>query len=117
MLRQCNMTQPDPQALSIWLRHIRALAEDIGPRGSTTVEERRAADYCQQKLSSAGLATRLETFQSATTLFGLHVLVATGMLLSFFVYPLAGRVGAVLALVLAILCMGSQSLELLFRDN
>lgn len=111
------MTDSDPHALNTWLRHIYVLAEDIGPRGSTSEEERQAADYCRQTLSDLGLAPRIETFQSATTLFGLHVVVAAGMLLSFFVYPLAGRIGAMLALALAVLCMSSQSLELLFRDN
>jgi hypothetical protein len=39
------------------------------------------------------------------------------MLLSYLVYPLAGRIGAALALALAVFCIGSQGLELMFRDN
>lgn len=111
------MSYSNQLMVDTWLRHISVLADEIGPRGSTTEEERQAADYCRQTLSSLGLASRIEAFQSATTLFGLHVIVATGMLLSFFIYPVAGRIGAALALALALLCMGSLSLELLFRDN
>ncbi|MBN1430040.1 MAG: M28 family peptidase [Anaerolineae bacterium] len=111
------MTHSDPHILNTWLRHIRALAEDIGPRGSTTDEERQASAYCRKVLSDFGLEPHVEVFRSATTLFGFHFTIATGMLISFFVYPLGGRVGAAIALLIAILCLISQGLELLFKNN
>ncbi len=42
-------------AVPVWLEHIRVLAEDIGPRGSTTEGERRGAEYCAQVLEQLGL--------------------------------------------------------------
>jgi hypothetical protein len=111
------MTHNKSNPMDIWLRHIRALAEDIGPRGSTSEEERQAAEYCRRVIADLGIVPQVEVFQSATTLFGLHVLVAIGMIASFFIYPLGGRAGAALALALGLFCVGSQSLELLFRNN
>ncbi len=111
------MTYSDLQQLETWRGHIRVLAEEIGPRGSTREGEHRAASYCAEVLSSLELAPRVETFQSAVTIYGLHLAVAGGMLLSYLVYPLGGRIGAAVALALALVAVGSQSLELLFLDN
>jgi len=115
--KEILMTHSDPDAMNTWLQHIRVLAEDIGPRGSTTETERQAAGYCEQVLSGLGLEPRVEAFQSATTLFGFHLLNATAMLVSVLVYPMAGRIGAALALILSVICMSSLSLELLFKNN
>jgi hypothetical protein len=43
-----------------WLAHIRALAVDIGPRGSTTEGERRGAAYCAEVFRRLGLAPQVE---------------------------------------------------------
>jgi hypothetical protein len=100
-----------------WLGHIRALSEDIGPRGSTTEGERRGAQYCQQALASLGYTVQVESFSSARSIFEPHLLAASGMLFAFALYPLAGRLTAALAAVLSLLALGSDLLELSFRDN
>jgi hypothetical protein len=100
-----------------WLRHVRSLAVDIGPRGSTTDGERRGAEYCQSMLDQAGLAARMETFTSARSIYLPHLLAAATMLVAFVVYPLAGRASAGIAAFLAIVSLVSELLELGFRDN
>ena len=56
-------------AVQVWLEHIRSLAENIGPRGSTTEGERRGAGYCAQVLKQLGLAPQVELFTSARSIF------------------------------------------------
>ncbi len=104
-------------AVPIWREHIRVLAEDIGPRGSTTEGERRGAEYCAQVLKQLGLATQVEQFTSARSIFQPHLLVSIAMLIAFIVFPLAGRVSATAAAAISILALGSDLLELSFRDN
>lgn len=45
----------DTQRASQALDHARFLSEQIGPRGATTPEEKRAADYARDQLLQAGL--------------------------------------------------------------
>jgi hypothetical protein len=104
-------------SVKIWLGHIRALAEDIGPRGSTTENERRGAEYCQQALASLGYAAQVENFMSARSIFEPHLLAASGLLFAFAIYPLAGQLTAAIAAVLSLLALSSDLLELSFRNN
>jgi len=47
------------------LHHVRHLADRIGPRGATTPEEKRAADYTQLQMQKIGLQdVRLESFRA-----------------------------------------------------
>jgi phosphate/sulfate permease len=100
-----------------WLRHVHRLAEEIGPRGSTTEEERRAAEYCADVFSSLGLMPTLETFYSAISIYHPHLYAALLMILSFVLYPLGGRFSAGFAAFLALFALASDLLELSFRDN
>ncbi len=55
--------------MTIWaeraLQHVKFLAERIGPRGATTPEEKRAAEYVQTQLLKIGAQeVRLETFRA-----------------------------------------------------
>jgi hypothetical protein len=104
-------------AVPIWLGHIRVLAEDIGPRGSTTEGERRGAEYCAQVLKHLGLTPQVEPFTSARSIFQPHLLAAIAMLIAFIVYPLAGRISAIVAAAISLLALGSDLLELSFRTN
>jgi len=103
--------------ITAWLRHIHALAGEIGPRGSTTEGERRGSRYCAEQLTGLGYAPQIEGFDSARSLFLVHFYVAACMLAAFLIYPWAGRSSAGLALLLAGVAMTSEVLELLFRDN
>jgi len=99
------------------LSHIRALAVDIGPRGSTTQGERKGAEYCQTAFQRAGLSPVWESYASAKSIFFPHVLASVGYLLSFAIYPLAGRLSAVVAFLLTLATLVSELLELGFVDN
>jgi hypothetical protein len=100
-----------------WLEHVRALAEEIGPRGSTTPEERRASEYCKREMEGAGLQARIEPFTSARSIYHPHLLASMAMLVAFAIYPLAGRTSAVIAALLSLIALVSDLMELGFRDN
>jgi len=103
--------------LPIWLRHVKALAHDIGPRGSTTEKEKEAADYCQQVFHDLKLSSQMETFKSAKSIYHPHLLASAFMLLAFALYPLYGRTSAVLAALISLIAFVSQLFELSLRDN
>lgn len=100
-----------------WLGHIHALSVGIGPRGSTTEGERRGAEYCRQALAALGYAAQVEGFSSARSIFEPHLLAASGLLIAFVIYPLAGRLSAGIAAALSLLALASDLLELSFREN
>ena len=100
-----------------WLSHIHALAEEIGPRGSTTPGERQGAAYCAGTLERLGLAPQTETFLSARSIFLPHLLGSAAFLIAFAVYPLAGRASAAAAALLSLVALASELLELGFSDN
>lgn len=100
-----------------WLAHVRVLSEEIGPRGPTTEEERRASEYCQQELVRLGPAARMESFTSARSIFHQPLLGSIAVLVAFAIYPLAGRVSAGLAALLSLVAVASIAMELAFRDN
>lgn len=108
---------PHDASIQTWLKHIHALAADIGPRGSTTEAERRAADYCAHTLTGLGYAPQVEPFTSARSIFTPHIYAAIALLAAFAIYPVAGRISAALAALISLLALGSEVLELTFRDN
>lgn len=110
------MTQFTPY-IETWMRHIRHLAEEIGPRGSTTEGERRGHVYCQEVLSELGFEPMWETYQSARSIYQPHLIAALAMLVAFALYPLAGRISAGLAALLAVVALVSELRELSFNDN
>jgi hypothetical protein len=103
--------------IPIWLQHIQRLAEDIGPRGSTTESEQEALRYCDQVFRNLGLHPKTENFTSAKSIYHPHLLAAIFVLLAFAIYPLYGRISAAFAALLSILSISSQLLELSFRNN
>lgn len=105
------------EKLNTWLGHVRYLAEDIGPRGSTTKKEKEASDYCEQTFRELQLEPRTESFRSATSIYHPHLLVAIFMLLAFAIYPLFGPFSAALAALISITAFVSQLLELSFQNN
>jgi hypothetical protein len=105
------------QYLPIWLGHIKVLAVEIGPRGSTTEKEREASDYCKQVFRNLNLAPRMETFLSAKSIYHPHLLASLFLLLAFVLYPLYDRTSAALAALISLVAIASQLLELSFRDN
>ncbi len=111
------MTADRKDRIERWLAHIHVLAEDIGPRGSTTEGERRGSEYCQRVLSDLGYSADLEPFVSARSIYHPHLLAAGGLLAAFAVYPWAGRWTAGVAFAVSLIALVSELMELGFRDN
>lgn len=96
---------------------LRALAEDIGPRGSGTDEERKAAEYLAGRLEALGLSPETQRFRSALSAYHPCALAAGVTLLAVFLLWQPQPVGAVAAVVLSALALASLLLELAFRPN
>jgi hypothetical protein len=109
--------KPYPPHIQTWLEHIRQLAYEIGPRGSTTEGERSGALYCQDVLTRLGYPPSREGFSSARSIFFPHLLASILLLAAFAVYPLGGWVSALLAALLSAVALGSDLMELGFQDN
>ncbi|MBU1048900.1 Zn-dependent exopeptidase M28 [Candidatus Bipolaricaulota bacterium] len=97
--------------------HVRYLAEHIGARGSTTLEEKEAATYVEKRLTSFGAPPTTETFRSARSAWLPAALFWSITLASGFVFLAGGRLRAIIALALAVFGLVSILLELLFRPN
>ena len=112
---------PEPRSshprINAWLKHIHALAVDIGPRGPTRPAEREAALYAQSQFEKMGLKPRLESFTSARSIFHPHLLGSLLILAAFILFPLGGKTTALLAALLTIFVLVSELLELGFIDN
>jgi hypothetical protein len=109
-------TSSHPQ-VATWLAHIRALAVDIGPRGSTREGERKGAEYAQAQFEKFGLKPIWEPFKSARSIFQPHLMGSLLMLLAFAIFPLGGRTTAIIAALLSILVLLSELQELGFQKN
>jgi hypothetical protein len=103
--------------VSEWLAHVRALAVEIGPRGPTRPEERQGAQYAQKTFEKSGLSPVWETFKSARSIFHPHLLGSILMLVAFAIFPLGGRLTAILAAALTVLVLVSEIQELGFQNN
>lgn len=97
--------------------HVRYLAEKIGPRGSTTAEEKEAADYVHKHLAGFGLQPVMETFRGARSAWLPAALFWSIVLASGFLFLGGSQTGAIFALILAVTGLGSILLELMFRPN
>jgi hypothetical protein len=111
------MTEEQGQPADVWLAHVRVLAQDIGPRGSTTEGERRGSEYCREVLDRLGLAPQVEPFTSARSIYHPLLLAAIGLLAAFVIYPLAGRLSAGIAAAVSLAMLVFDLMELGFRDN
>jgi len=113
------MTEPksDHPQVKSWLAHIHALAVGIGPRGSTTKEERLAAEYASTQLKNLGLNPVWQEFQSAKSIFLPHIIGSFMMIVAFILYPLAGLTTALIAALISILVIVSELQELGFQNN
>jgi len=103
--------------VSKWLKHIRVLSVDIGPRQPTGEGERKGAEYAKGEFECMGLKPVWETFQSARSIFMPHMLGSFLMLLAFAIFPLGGKATAILSAVISIFIIVNELLELSFKDN
>ncbi len=111
------MTGPTDYS-QIALNHIRHLAETIGPRGSTTPQERQAAEYARDVLQRLGINARLEPFCSARSTYRPFVMAFGVALLGGLLYAVTRHpAAALLAAALNALSAWGMFAELDFSDN
>ncbi|HEY9078105.1 MAG TPA: M28 family peptidase [Anaerolineaceae bacterium] len=113
------MKEPSSQHPQVaeWLAHVRTLSVEIGPRGSTRLGERQGAEYARSAFEKMGLQPVWETFQSARSIFHPHLLGSILFLVAFILFPLGGRLTALLAAGLSVLALVSELQELAFQTN
>ena len=97
--------------------HVRYLAGTIGPRGSTTPAEAAAAEYAFGELERVGLRPMRETFRSARSAWAPYSIFWGAVIASGALFLFAGQIGAIVALGLSAIALGSVLLEMLFRPN
>lgn len=104
------------------LRHIEHFTNTVGPRGSTTPQERAAHDYCQQTLEGLGYAVQREAFGAPTSGWHPYALASGLMLLAVAIFGLLGRgpdaqMGALAAALLGALTTAAFLMQVTHRDN
>jgi len=99
------------------LEHVKHLAQEIGPRGSATPQEKAAADYASEQLASMGLSPTVEVFRTARSAWLPAGLFWSVLLSAGFLFVGGTRVGAIVSLPVAVVALGSIILELTFRTN
>lgn len=97
--------------------HVRHLAGEIGPRGSTTPQEQLAADYAAAVLERAGLEPRVEPFTSVVSGWRPFAVAALAAIVATFIFLFAGRAVAALLGVVLLVTTLSVFLEMYFRPN
>jgi hypothetical protein len=97
--------------------HLKHLAVTIGPRGSTTPQERQAAQYARQHFEALGLETHWEEFTSQTTGWRPFSVAAILGLLSVALFWFGGQPGALAAGAVMIVTSGSVFMEMYFQPN
>ena len=97
--------------------HVRHLAENIGPRGSTTSKEAEATRYAAEVLRKLGYQPTTEAFSSARSSYYPYALFTGLFLIGELLFWFAGGWGAAGALILGVVALGSVLLELAFRPN
>ena len=99
------------------MEHITVLALEIGPRGSTTAEERKAAEYAAKVLAGRGLEPEIGSFTSARSGWYPFALFSGLMLIALASFLVGGGIGSLAALVLGTVSVASVLLELSFLPN
>jgi hypothetical protein len=99
------------------IEHLRHLAVVIGARGSTTSQERFAAEYCLQHFRSLGVESEIQEFKSPKTGWRQHSLAAVLGLFSIGLAWFGGKTGSIISTIIMILTTCSVILELYFKPN
>jgi hypothetical protein len=99
------------------MQHVHHLAVEIGPRGSTTPQERSAAAYARERFEAAGLETHWESFQAPVSGWRPFAIAALAGLASVALVLLGGRPGALVAGVVMAIATASVFLEMYFQRH
>ncbi|UCF08891.1 MAG: M28 family peptidase [Thermoplasmata archaeon] len=92
----------DSSIMQSIMEYVRALAEDIGPRGPTTEGEERAARYIHSTLSKQGMEVWKEDFYSPSTFSWYYAFPNFIIFLSFIVFLYHPLIGVLLSIIGAI---------------
>ncbi|MBN1659094.1 MAG: M28 family peptidase [Anaerolineae bacterium] len=92
----------DTLAADALMRHVRALADDIGPRPAGHVEEAQARDYIRRALTEMGIADVEEQPFLTWDTWGYSFCVPTALLLTGNAVGMAGRAGKLLGGIAAL---------------
>jgi len=96
-----------------WLRHIEQLSVTIGARGSGTVDEQKAAEYCEGEFKAMGYEPTVEKFISQSSVFRPHLIAAVAFSTAYAIFPkMPGT-----AFVVSLIALISEVQELLLRPN
>ena len=79
-------------------QHVRYLAEEIGPRGSCSETEQKAAAYLKEEMSRSGLTVKEEAFQAVTSFSWVFMLIILLFIVAVLIFPPRPHWGLGLAL-------------------
>ena len=97
--------------------HIAFLADEIGPRGSTSEAEAEAAKFLAKVLARCDLEPEVNSFKSARSNWHPYALFSAIMLLALALFLIGGGIASMLALTFGAISLASALLELSFRPN
>jgi len=98
-------------------KHVHHLSVDIGPRGSTTPEEKRAAAYAEDIYKGLDLTPITEIFAGAKSAWSPFTISTFLVLVAEIVFLFGGLYGAVIASLVTAFVLASLILELSFKSN
>ncbi len=84
-------------------RHLHHLSVNIGPRGSTSANERLAANYIERKLAGFGYTVKTESFTTIPSFSLIQLIFIFGLLASFGTFLIQPGLSSMLAIGLLIL--------------
>ena len=79
-------------------QHVKSLAEKIGPRGSCTAQESKAADYIETELKKMNYQTSRETFQTVTSFSWTFSVIYLLFIIAAVIFPSKPNWGFILVL-------------------
>jgi hypothetical protein len=108
--------------LDTLLKHIEHFTNTIGPRGSTTPEEKKAHEYCKQTLEGLGYEAHWEEYYAPTSGWHPFALAFGLILLADLLFWLSGRtanaqLGGLAASAIAVITVISFFMQITYRDN
>src|SRR3989304_8632757 len=95
--RRTAIAEAERTHVSRAMSHVRHLAETIGPRGSTSAQEREASEYVRGVLDGLGLSPRVQPFTSAVSAWRPYALAGAPAIPPVAAHPIGGRVTAAIA--------------------
>lgn len=82
------------------LAHVNGLAVHIGPRGTTTSQEKQAGDYIAKAFQSLGYATVRQSFPTVTSFSWVQIFYFSGFIMSIIISQYAPHMAWLVSLVL-----------------